>query len=83
MNYKRKPITVQALQWTGDNIDLIKQFMDNSDKTLAVEIDDELKMLSLGGYMTAYKGDYIIRTKHGEVYPCNLRSFKEIYEATS
>lgn len=80
MNYKRRPITVQALQWTGDNIDYIREFMDGSDKVLGQEVNGDLKLLSLDGYMTAHKNDYIIRTKYGEVYPCSNRSFKEIYE---
>lgn len=79
MNYRRKPIQVQALQWTGDNYDLLQQFV-SGDKALIQEVSGDLKLLSLNGYMTAHKGDYIIRTLHGEVYPCSQYSFKEIYE---
>lgn len=81
MNYIRKPITIQAIQWSGDNFDLIQEFIHGADKTLVREVNGDLKLLSLDGYMTAHKGDYIIRTKYDEVYPCSQYRFSEIYEA--
>lgn len=81
MRYKRKPIEVNAMQYTGDNFEFIQQFMDGADKVLAREVNGDIKLFSLNGYMTARAGDYIIRTKHSEVYPCSKERFDEIYEA--
>lgn len=80
MNYKRKPIVVQALQWTGDNFELIREFCGHGDKALAQQVDGDIKLMSLDGYMTAHVGDYIILNQRGEIYPCNQSSFRDIYE---
>lgn len=80
MNYKRRPIEVQALEWKGDNLDLIRDFMVGADKVLVEEVNGDLKLFSLDGYMTCHQGDYIIRTKFDEVYPCSKHRFEDIYE---
>lgn len=77
MRYRRKPIEVEAVMWTGVNIDEIKSFI-NDDVTLA-EVGGDLKIMSFDGYLTAHRGDYLIRNKR-EIYPCNIHSFLEIYE---
>lgn len=81
MNYRRRPVSVQALQWTGSNYDLIREFCSQGDKALIQEVKGDIKLLSLDGYMTAHKGDYIILSRYGEIYPCSQARFKEIYEA--
>lgn len=80
MNYIKRPIKVTAMQWTGNNLDFISEFMIGADKVLSATVEGDLKLFSLDGYMTAHKGDWIIRTEMGEVYPCSKESFERIYE---
>lgn len=81
MNYRKRPIIVEAVQWTGSNYQEIEKFLEGADKVLRVNLDDELKLISLNGYMSAAKGFYIVRTGHKEVYPVSEANFNEIYEA--
>lgn len=79
MRYAKKPVTVDAIQWTGENIGEVELFIAGSDKGVVQYIDGTLKLMFMNGYMSAHPGDYIIRTHKGEVYPCQEDNFNEIY----
>lgn len=79
MEYVKKPIKVQAVQWNGDNFNEVMEFMKDTDKGLMQSHNSEIKLLFMNGYMTARKGDYIIKTHKGEIYPCRADNFEEIY----
>ncbi len=81
--YRKKPIVIEAVQWTGDNFqDLIKLFKckrrDFGNK------GDSLIIYTLEGSMSADAGDYIIKGIAGEIYPCRegifLASYDEVTE---
>ena len=83
MKYRKKPVIIDAVQWTGDNYDEIKRFagdnvaMNGTDlivKTLEDGKDNKAKHV-------ATVGDYIIRGVEGEYYFCKPRIFKNTYEA--
>ena len=77
--YRKKPVTVEALQWTGDNIKEVDQFVGCSvsvrawDRVLYLYIDEKTYPLN--------KMDYIIKEPNGRVYPCSWETFQEAYEA--
>jgi len=86
--YKKKPVAIEALQWTGDNKDEIKEFVgdkmylritDNGNGTHTQT--DELYIETLEGDHKALVGDYIIKGVRGEFYPCKEDIFEETYKA--
>ena len=77
--YRKKPVTIEAIQWTGTNLSEIDNFMgatvENKGKTLVIH--------TLEGDMEASIGDYIIKGVNGEFYPCKPDIFAETYEGVT
>lgn len=78
--YRKKPMEVQALQFTGDNFAECYEFLGRPKLAQGSEIDDVLRIVTLEGVMCCSKGDYIIRGVHGEYYPCKPDIFHQTYE---
>lgn len=89
--YRKKPVVIQAVQWTGDNPCEIQEFAGNAATiTKHDPIDDmgvfvgrdrfELSINTLEGEMKAAIGDYIIKGVNGEFYPCKEEIFKKTYD---
>ena len=70
--YRKKPIVIEAIQWTGDNPDEILDWSGLHAGQLWVAIE------TLEGTMKADIGDWIIKGVQGEFYPCK----PDIFEAT-
>lgn len=86
--YSTKPTVVEAVQWTGANIQEILDFC-GKDNALFVEIETEepfeyplfsLYIITLEGMMSAKVSDYIIKGVLGEFYPCKEDAFIFKYE---
>ena len=78
MKYRKKPVVIDVIQWTGDNWDEIKHFTPES-----VTLDcgtRNLKIPTLEGDHAAIPGDYIIKGVAGEFYPCKPDIFEQTYE---
>ena len=77
--FVKKPIQIEAVQWTGENWDEIQPFAGlavvRNEEHLLVETDE--------GTMMAYPGDWIIRGIIGEYYPCKDEVFRATYEEVS
>lgn len=81
MKYRKKPVVIDAVQWSGNNLNEILDFM--KDKQPNYYEDDEKKLLTiqtLEGNMIASDGDYIIKGVQGEFYPCKPDIFEQTYE---
>jgi len=79
--YVKKPIPVEAVQWTGDNRKDIWDFCSLSYFNYNIETDKlELFIQTLEGPMSANVGDYIIKGVKGEFYPCKEDIFNETYD---
>ena len=81
MKYRKKPVVIEAVQWSGNNLNEILDFM--KDKQPNYYEDDEKKLLTiqtLEGNMIASVGDYIIKGVKGEFYPCKPDIFEQTYE---
>ena len=82
--YIKKPVEVQAVQWTGENTDEIKEFTEGKRQAkLTVWPTNqrmELIIPTLEGNHYASVGDYIICGVKGEFYPCKPDIFEETYE---
>ena len=74
--YTKKPVTIDAMQWDGDNVKEILTFC----KDCYVIEQDKLKINTLEGVMNATKGDYIIKGVKGEFYPYKHDIFELTYE---
>ena len=78
MKYRKKPIIVEAIQYTGNNLLEVMKFCDGGKKTI---FGCYLYIVTLEGNMRVNEGDYIIRGVRGEYYPCEKSIFEETYEA--
>lgn len=88
--FRKKPIVVEAIQWTGSNLEEIRNFVGSDLIEDCVELFDtkrELKKMLVGiaintleGTMKAGYGDYIIKGVKGEFYPCKPDIFLATYE---
>lgn len=82
INVVKKPIIVQALHWTGDNIKECREFVGENIDFVYPTMDDSVVFATihtLEGDMTASVGDFIIRGVDGEFYPCKEDIFKKTY----
>lgn len=78
MKYRKKPVVVEAIQWTGCNISDICKFTGRDISCLLVS--GELHIETLEGTHHASIGDYIIKGLKGEFYPCKPDVFVQTYE---
>lgn len=80
MKYRKKPIIIEAIQWTGDNYQEINSFC----PTARYPSSERVRIDTLEGQMTAEINDWIIRepfpTGDRRFYPCKDSIFKETYE---
>ena len=90
MKYRKKPVVIEAIQWTGLNLEEIKSFVGES---LQYDIIDsawragagvpphvDMVIKTLEGNHVCTKGDFIIKGVHGEFYPCKPDIFAKTYE---
>ena len=82
MKFRKKPVTVDAIKWTGENADEVQAFLHDGHphaasgwvKGIYVEIG------TLEGLMVASQGDWIIKGVKGEFYPCKPDIFEATYD---
>ncbi|MCC2615952.1 hypothetical protein LJ739_06835 [Aestuariibacter halophilus] len=92
MKYRKKPVEIEAIQYTGDNLcevlnftgkhpSFSKWFSSFDEYQQHVDKDNKVfKISTLEGTMNAAPGDYIIRGVQGEHYPCKPDIFEQTYE---
>lgn len=93
MKYRKIPVVIEAIQWTGDNQREMFDFLTNYEKTddhMSVSgehfvidhnaVKGGLIIKTLEGNHVANIGDYIIKGIAGEFYPCKPDIFKDTYE---
>ncbi len=91
--YRKKPVVIEAVQWSGKNIDEIKAFCvysiyEKIFMTAGADLPNEhpstlewkLSIRTLEGDMVANKGDWVIKGVSGEFYPCKPDIFEKTYE---
>lgn len=92
-SYVKRPVTVQAMQWTGNNLLAIRSFIYGHPIELRTAMCQDkwwdyeniikehgLIISTLEGPMKADIGDFIIKGIKGEVYPCKPDIFKDTYD---
>lgn len=79
--YTKKPVEIEALQWTGDNRDEVWKFCSMAYFNTDVATGDlSLMIQTLEGSMQASIGDYIIKGVKDEFYPCKPDIFDMTYD---
>ena len=78
--YKKKPLIVEAVQNTGDNLFEIMDFTNGKCEAVFTSKGYEYEIDTLEGTMTANIRDYIIKGIKGEFYPCKPDVFKATYD---
>jgi len=80
MKYRKKPIDVEAIIWTGDNIPEMRTFVEGK---YYFKVGTQLFIPTLEGDMRVNKGDYIIKEPFDNIrgfYPCKPDIFEKTYE---
>jgi hypothetical protein len=93
MKYRKKPVIIDAVQWTGTNHREMFDFLTSDtfvNETMTVNgdhfyidhsrIEGGLIIKTLEGEHVATIGDYIIKGVKGEYYPCKEDVFHQTYE---
>lgn len=78
MRYRKKPVEVSAVKWTGDNLNDIADLIGNASNVYRK--NNNLSIRTLEGTMTCSPGDWLIKGVKGEFYPCKPDIFTETYE---
>ena len=79
--YRKKPVTVEAVQWTGENHAEMCEFIDPEVFKIIPRVG--LVIHTLEGDHHASPGDYIIKGVNGEFYPCKPDIFAKTYESVT
>ena len=74
--YRKKTVTIEAIQWDGKNLSEIDNFMGGTVGSKGTT----LVIHTLDGDMEASIGDYIIKCVNCEFYPCKPDIFAKTYE---
>jgi hypothetical protein len=81
MEYRKKPVVVEAHQLSVENMEFIEEWCRGSIKGILLPIEQRcIDIQTLEGEMRADIGDYIIKGIKGEFYPCKPDIFVETYE---
>ncbi|MGT2802984.1 hypothetical protein Javan253_0042 [Streptococcus phage Javan253] len=83
MHYRKRPVTIKAVQFFDAPetlVELSKLGLDPVNVDYSVQHKPILKIQTLEGVMTANVGDYIIKGVKGEFYPCKPDIFEDTYE---
>lgn len=76
MKYRKKPVEVEAIQYTGKNLPEIINFVGRS-----LRVRGNLVVIfTLEGEMIVSELDYVIKGVNGEFYPCKPDIFEKTYE---
>lgn len=79
VKYRKKPVIIETIIWTGKNHHEVFEFCGN-DNFYFSDNQKELCIPTLEGDHHASIGDYIIKGVNGEFYPCKPDIFEKTYE---
>lgn len=82
MKFRKKPVVIEAMQWTIDNAQEMLDFL-NCDDTHIFDYTNCFYIETLEGRMLASPKDWIIKGVEGKFYPCKPGIFAKTYEAVA
>lgn len=77
--YRKKPVVIEAVQFTGRNDAEVAAFVGDNGYD-PVDVRPTWMIQTLEGLMQASVGDFIIKGVKGEFYPCKPDIFEATYE---
>lgn len=77
MKYRKKPVVVEAIQYTGQNKEECEKFLGNE---ISNSFYIGFGVETLNGPVRIYIDDYLIKGIMGEYYPCDKKIFEKTYE---
>lgn len=80
MKYRKKPVVIEAIQWTGDNWDVLSNWCAYGLTYEYPSREKKISIKTLEGTMIADLNDWIIKGIKGEFYPCKPDIFEATYE---
>lgn len=86
MRYRKRPVVVDAIQWTGSNDDEIRAFIGGATHYFGADwrnVEDPQRFFVIRtreGDMMLEQGNWLIRGVRGELYPCRQDVFAATYE---
>lgn len=83
MKYRKKPVVIEAIQLTNENLLEVKEWCNGELVPNAETSGYDLYISTLEGIMHADINDYIIQGVEGEFYPCKPDIFEKTYEVAS
>jgi hypothetical protein len=82
--YRKKPVVIEAVQYTGKNSGEIAEFMNTPIRTKTSPEEGnplgKIAIETLEGDMTVSEYDWVIKGVNGEYYPCKPEIFELTYE---
>jgi hypothetical protein len=78
--YIAKPVTIQAIEWTGKNFNEIRNFCNGLAHITRLHGEDILFIETVNGTSRAQVGDHIVYGTQGEFYPISPRVMMAKYE---
>lgn len=83
--YRKKPVVVEVVKWTGENEQDIIDLESSPTSCLYFQnmghaTKKALFIKTLEGTMYTAFGDYVIKGVNGELYPCKPDIFEKTYE---
>ena len=88
--YTKKPVTIEAIQWTKENLDIALAWIPSElfkievlgmeDSNDSLQWTHEYYIKTLEGDMKITEGDFIIKGVKGEFYPCKPYIFYATYD---
>ena len=85
MKFRKKPVVIEAVQFTGENQAEVLAFCRPNLSKTALDGAQIMKLpviiTTLEGDLTASPGDWIIKGVKGEFYPCKPDIFEATYDA--
>lgn len=79
MNYRKRPVVIQAERYDGTAESVEKIKMLGAERKILI-FPDHLDILTLEGVHRADVGDFIVKGVAGELYPCKPDIFEKTYE---
>ena len=79
--YRKKPVVIEAMQFTKDSFDECCEFIGEENLNDGTSKDEcYIGIITLEGEHDANEGDWIIQGVKGEFYPCKPDIFEMTYE---
>ncbi len=78
--YTKKPVIVEAVQWRGENIEEIKNFIDPNPNNGLVEYDVLVFYLDNQPVLYLDVGDWVVKDSKGNFISCTPEIFAETHK---